>query len=338
MLKYFHIRNTLDDIIRQRKGEIKLGQRFRLLEHHSLESFKKIKNHKLRFALIGIPESIGILANHGAGGAEQAWQEFLVQLVNQQSNRFLEGSEVLCLGQVETRDLQQRAAELNPKDGQFFTKLRSYCQELDQRVMPVIEAVINAGLVPIVVGGGHNNAFPILKGASRGLGLANGMGCLNLDAHADFRPLEGRHSGNGFSYAFYQGFLQRYFVVGLNEQANSEAMLKNMDLEDRVGYQIYKPHSNPGVNEALQFLSGEGLPIGVEIDLDALAFMPASAFSVSGYTLDQAITFIRKVNQQVRPVYLHLAEGQVKDTERDAVLIGKTLCSLALEFIKTCPE
>jgi formiminoglutamase len=204
--------------------------------------------------------------------------------------------------------------------------------------MPVIEAVVKAGLVPIVVGGGHNNAFPILKGASRGLDLSEGMGCINLDAHADFRPLEGRHSGNGFSYAYYQGFLRRYFVVGLNEQANSEAMLKNMDLEEGVGYQFYKPHGNPGVNEALQFLTPDGLPIGLEIDLDALAFMPASAFAVSGYNLDQGRTFIRKINQQAKPVYLHLAEGQVKDTETDARSVGKTLCALVLEFIKTYPD
>ena len=338
MLEHFHIRNTLDDIIRQRKGEIKLGQRFRFLDHQGFETIKKNKNHNLRFALIGVPESIGILANHGVGGAEHAWQEFLFQIVNQQSNRFLEGSEVLCLGQVETRDLQQRASDLDAKDGQLFTKLRSYCQELDQRVVPVIEAVVKAGLIPIVIGGGHNNAFPILKGACRGLGLSDGMGCINLDAHADFRPLEGRHSGNGFSYAFYMGFLQRYFVVGLNEQANSEAMLKNMDLEDRVGYQFYKPHSNPGVNEAMQFLTREELPMGLEIDLDALAFMPASAYSVSGYDIDQARTFIRKVNQQSKPVYLHLAEGQVKDTVKDARLIGKILCTLVLEFIKTYPD
>lgn len=336
MLKHFHIRNTLDDIIRHRKGEVKLGERFRFLERHTLESIKRNKNSGLTFALIGIPESIGILANHGVSGAENSWQEFLFKIVNQQSNRFLEGSEILCLGQVETKDLQQRAFELNSKDGQFFTKLRSLCQELDQRVAPVIEAVVKAGLVPIVVGGGHNNVYPILKGVFQGMNLSRGIGCINLDAHADFRPLEGRHSGNGFSYAYYQGYLHRYFVTGLNQQANSEAMLKNMDLEEGVGYEFYQPGCSPDVSKALDFVNSvKGIPVGLEIDMDALAFMPASAYSVSGYDLDAARIFIRSINQQIKPAYLHLAEGQVTDPSKDASITGKTLTSLVLEFVKS---
>ncbi len=31
---------------------------------------------------------------------------------------------------------------------------------------------------------------------------------INLDAHSDFRPAEGRHSGNGFRYAEEDGYLQ----------------------------------------------------------------------------------------------------------------------------------
>ncbi len=339
MFDHFHVRNTLDDIIRYRKGEVKLGERFRFLENHGLSVLGKSKNAHLRFALIGIPESIGILANHGSGGAENSWQEFLFQIVNQQSNRFMEGSEILCLGQVETKDLQKRAYELNSKDGQFYTKLRSICQELDQRVIPVIEYVTRAGLVPVVIGGGHNNAFPIIKGVCQGLELASGMSCLNLDAHGDFRPLEGRHSGNGFSYAFYQNYLRQYYVLGLQEQSNSEAMLKNMDLEDRVSYQLFQPGEDPEILSAISFLkNSDETPIGLEVDLDALAGVPASAYAVNGYSIEQVINLIRNVNQQIKPAYLHLAEAQVRSSSDDARIVGKTLCTLVMEFIKSYPR
>jgi len=337
MLEKFHIRTTLDDIIRRRKGEVKLGERFRFLPANSAEGLAKAKKSGTRFALMGVPESIGILANSGTSGAESSWQEFLFQLANQQSNRFLDGSEILCLGQVETRDLQSRANELNPREDQYLTKLRSLCQELDQRVAPVIAAVIESGLVPVVIGGGHNNAFPIIQGVCQGTPLPDGMGCINLDAHADFRPLEGRHSGNGFSYAFYKGFLKRYHVSGINQQAISETMLKNIDLEDRVAYTFLQPGESPDVEKAIQFINQEKLlPTGLEIDLDALAMVPTSAYSVSGYTVDQARLFIRKVNQEIVPVYLHLAEGQATEG-RDARIVARVLAVLAMDFIKSYP-
>nr|WP_233167177.1 arginase family protein [Pedobacter sp. ASV2] len=33
-------------------------------------------------------------------------------------------------------------------------------------VFPIIEKIVAAGKVPIVIGGGHNNAYPIIKGSS----------------------------------------------------------------------------------------------------------------------------------------------------------------------------
>ena len=78
------------------------------------------------------------------------------------------------MGQVKTKDLQKRAFELAPDDHQYYTKLRSLCQELDQRVSPVIELLSKAGIVPIVIGGGHNNAFPILRGMAQGLASESG--------------------------------------------------------------------------------------------------------------------------------------------------------------------
>lgn len=337
MLEYFQIFASLDHIIKHRKGEIKLGEKFKFLALNTLESLKKHQMSGVKFALIGIPECIGIWANHGTGGAENSWEQFLIQFANQQSNRFFDGSNILCLGQVQTQDLLERAGELNPEDGQYYTKLRSLCQELDQRVAPTIEQVGKAGLIPVIIGGGHNNSYPILKGMTRGLGSLQGINCINLDAHADFRPLEGRHSGNGFSYAYYQGFLQRYYVIGLHENANSEAMLKNMDLEAGVAYDLYKPGQAPDVSDAIKFVQEVSGPVGLEIDLDAISFMPASAYTVSGYHLYQALELISGITKQLKPVYIHFSEGQIKDQSGDRQIVGKALSAMVLDFLKSYP-
>jgi formiminoglutamase len=44
-----------------------------------------------------------------------------------------------------------------------------------------------------VIGGGHNNSYPLIKGTAKGwhkagvIPLAQ-INCINLDAHADYRP------------------------------------------------------------------------------------------------------------------------------------------------------
>jgi len=331
---HLDIYTDLNSIINHRKGEVKLGERFKFLSKVDLGLLKFLKKRGVKFAILGIPESIGVLANHGLAGSENSWKQFIFQFANLQNNRFLDGSSILCLGQVQTKDLQIRAFELTPDHNQYYTKLRSLCQELDQRVSPVIELLSSAGIIPIVIGGGHNNAFPVLRGMAQGLASDEGINCLNLDAHADFRPLEGRHSGNGFSYAFYQKYLHRYYVLGLNEGVNSEAMLKNLDLEEGVGYELYRAGEKPDMSKAIKFLEGKG-PVGLEIDLDVINFMPTSAYSVSGFNLDQVRVIINNITPVLQPVYLHLTEGQINGQSREGQMVSKALATLVQDFIKS---
>ena len=50
------------------------------------------------------------------------------------------------------------------------------------------------------------------------------MDVVNLDPHADCRNVaEGRHSGNGFSTAFGEGLIRKYFLCGYHNRYNSQA-------------------------------------------------------------------------------------------------------------------
>ena len=74
--------------------------------------------------------------------------------------------------------------------------------DLSPLISKLVE-IVPSGKIPIIIGGGHNNAYGNIKG----LALAKGkpVNAINFDAHSDFRIMEGRHSGNGFSYAFEEG-------------------------------------------------------------------------------------------------------------------------------------
>ena len=102
-------------------------------------------------------------------------------------------------------------------------KLEAYrhaVNTIDDEVEQLIKMVTEAKKIPIVIGG---DIIPTrIKGAAKGWHKAGitplaQINCINLDAHADYRPMEGRHSGNAFRYAEEDGYLQKYCVVGLHE-------------------------------------------------------------------------------------------------------------------------
>src|SRR4051812_8314520 len=197
-----------------RRFETKLGERLQAISNASnLEA--SLITSTAKFVLVGIPEDIGVKANYGIGGTETVWKPFLDRFVNIQSNDFLEGDEILLLGHF---DFTEISSLIEGNAHSFEEKVDAYrhaVNEIDEAVEPLIKIICQSGKIPIVIGGGHNNAYPLLKGASKGLYKSEqiplaSLNCVNLDAYADLRPLEGRHSGNAFSYAEADGFLQKY--------------------------------------------------------------------------------------------------------------------------------
>lgn len=167
----------------KRIGETKIGEK--------IELSSSIKEAK--YVLIGIEENLGPQANGGFSGAENAFNAFLKRFLNMQSNRFLTGNELAMIGSI-----QQTTNFKN------IEAAKSAINELDLLVEKVLKPYILKGLIPIVIGGGHNNAYPIIKTVSEAANKA--IDVINLDPHADCRALEGRHSGNSFSYAKENSF------------------------------------------------------------------------------------------------------------------------------------
>src|SRR5690606_25211744 len=108
-----------------------------------------------------------------------------------------------------------------------------------KKVTTVVEHIVKAGKVPIIIGGGHNNSYGTIKGTS--FALQKPISVINFDAHSDFRRLEHRHSGNGFSYAYEEGFLNHYFVFGLQKQYNSQAVFDFLhNHKETLSYSLFE--------------------------------------------------------------------------------------------------
>ena len=327
----FFTHENLRSYLSLRKGEKRVGQ-YGFIVEEELDELEYFKNRGAQFCLLGVPECIGPLANSGKSGAEFGWPAFLKAFINVQSNRFLSGKEFVLLGQIKVDDLMDQALSLEKNSNYYLQKLHVLCESLDQRVEEAVLAITKAELIPIVIGGGHNNAYPIINAVSSQLKSLN---ILNIDAHADFRALEGRHSGNGFSYAFQKGNIYKYAVYGLHQNYNSENMLKSMDSEKNISYAFLEDiqYMDELFHNQIEFLKGVQ-PKGLEIDMDSIRNMPSSAISPSGFSLEQMRYFLRKATKALSPAYLHLAEA-APISEMDQLMVGKALSYLVTDFIKS---
>lgn len=307
ILKIYSERNIFP-FLRKRAGEIKLGEKVSFVK-----SIKKLYEHPSKFVLLGIPEDIGVRANYGNAGASKAWEAALSYFLNIQSNGMTNPSNLIILGEIDCDKQMEQANSINSDDGHFVEELGELVSQIDHKVSQVLYEIILAGKFPIVIGGGHNNSFGNLMGASKALNEK--INCINFDAHTDFRSLEHRHSGNGFSYAFEDGYLDKYFVFGLHRNYTSEGIFKSLEKNsESLSYSFFEDIAvknkitfSEAVKEAEHFCCHKNF--GIELDLDAIEMMGSSAISPSGFSLSEARKFVDYFSKLPQATYLHICEG-----------------------------
>lgn len=293
----------------QREGEQHVADTIRLPETNDLTScLEQAKKSGVTTVIIGIPEDIGPRANCGNGGANRGWQAFLEVLLKQQHNDTFDWRQCLLLGNVAVDDLLEQS-----KQSDSLAQLRTLCGILDKRVSQVLENIFEFDFDVIVIGGGHNNAYPLLSALSKRNNSQ--VTCTNLDPHADFRQIEGRHSGNPFRYAYQDKLLAHYHVFGLHEQKNNQSTMAGLQ-EAGFSYTSYQSlfikhditfeHAMEQV--AVQHAASH-LPSGVEVDVDAIKHAAASAYSVSGFALEDAARYVYRMASVKHNKYLHVCES-----------------------------
>lgn len=308
--------NEIQNLIKIRSNETKLGERVH------------IGNLEGKYIILGIPESVGVKANGGIGGTETLWNVFLSSFLNIQSTYKLEGSEISILGFL-SPSLRERG-------------LRGEVEEIDEAVSELISKIVAQNKIPIVIGGGHNNAYPILKGVS--LAKNQAINAINLDAHSDFRFMEGRHSGNGFRYAMAEGYLGNYAMVSLHENYNAQNIIDELLANPNIHFSFYedifireKLDFKEAVNQAINFTKNTFT--GIELDLDAIANTLSSAITPCGISTVQARQYLYQTAQNCSVSYLHIAEGATElENGLKNILTGKLVSYLVSDFLKAIIE
>jgi formiminoglutamase len=293
-----------------RQGETRVGN---VLQQASLQ--------KAKYILIGIEENAGPQANLGRPGSENAFSAFMRLFLNSQVHAQFPAENIAYLGKI-----KQLKAPIDQQEASCFV------EELDALLFQILQDHVAADQVPIVVGGGHNNALSLMKWAS----LKNPIGVVNIDAHADLRTTEKRHSGNSFSTAIEKGWLAKYGVFGLHEAYNNEFIREKLQ-DNTITYRYFEQYLQGPfqlAEDVMNFIAHQQTSIGIEIDMDAIANMPSSAQSPSGWRLDDIRALLYKIGHlKTKIAYLNLTEA-APQTEQEDLLVGKALTYLVRDFIQ----
>ena len=325
---------TLEKTTKLRNGEKKFHEVVQYLTH-SADLLDRINDPQIEFVLFGIKEDIGVQANHGRPGAKETWNSVLKTLLNIQSNEFTNASTVLILGHLDFAELYANHSLIDADKS--LKTYRKQVEIIDQSVNQLIYSIVKAGKTPIVIGGGHNNAYGIIKGCA--LALKTKINTINFDAHTDLRALEGRHSGNGFSYAIEEGFLERYFIFGLHENYISKKILKYINAsKSKIKFQSFedlivrkKTSLKRASKIAIKFLSES--KFGIEIDCDAIENIASSAQTPSGFSVNQTRQFVHFFGSHKKAIYLHICEASSVNDARENDQTGKLISYLITDFI-----
>ena len=344
----FYNKHDILSLTKVRRFETKLGERIHCAgDRPQLENL--LQHSPVKYVLIGIPEDIGVKANHGVGGTDSVWVPFLSSFLNIQSNDFVVGDELMLLGHFDFGDMKYLIEQNAHNYEERIDAYRHAVIAIDEEVEELVKQVTMAGKIPIVIGGGHNNSYPLIKGSAKGLHKAEKIplaqiNCINLAAHADFRPAEGRHSGNGFRYAEEDGYLQKYCVVGLHENylpQNVWLDIVNNPFLDFITYEDIFIHEKRNFTQAIAHATGftEDTYTGVELDLDCIENILSSSVSPSGILALHARQYITFAAIDSKVAYVHICEGATHLSDgRKNESTGKLISYLVSDFLKAHAE
>ncbi len=203
--------------------------------------------------------------------------------------------------------------------------------------------LLDAGVFPIVLGGGHDMAYGHFNGIKRfAKGEAKRVGIINFDAHFDLRPVEeNTNSGTPFSQIFAEnqdGNIDvSYFAVGIQRQANTKELFQiaeSPDIDYAVNFECESSNPEFGVLKAkLDAFIDKQDWVYITIDMDGFssAYAPGvSAPSPLGFTPYFVFKMLRAILSSKKVVSCDLAELN-PTLDRDSITAN--LAAKLVDFI-----
>ena len=331
MLQLFS-QEQINKFINKKEGEKKLGEYISVISNRENLAYE-IENCDCPFVILGIPEDIGIKVNGGIGGAHLSFFPAIEAFLNIHENQFISGKDILLLGFLDYLDTVETFTADDDEKGHYLVK------QIDKDVTEIVQLITSYNKTPIVIGGGQNSAYGILKGIS--LAKKETINAINLDVHTDLRKSEIRDSSNSFLFALEDGFLDRYFMFGLHENYTPQYIFEYIHDQINIEYNMFEEMAIYGtttfkseLQRAKNFISEKSF--GIEIDVDAIANFPSNISFPTGFSPEHVRRFIHTLGKLDNASYLHISEANpmTETSTNNKELIGKFISYLISDFIK----
>lgn len=182
-----------------------------------------------------------------------------------------------------------------------------------------ITRLLDQGIMPIGIGGGHDIAYAHFLGIdgylSKFAGPKPRLGILNFDAHFDLRPFpNGPTSGTPFRQVLADhSYYVEYMAVGIQRAANVPSLFEtaaNLNV-DCILHDACTPANIPSILHLLQsfFDRVDYLYITVDLDGFSSAYAPGvSAPSPVGFSPEFFFPILRKILATGKVISLDIAE------------------------------
>lgn len=179
-----------------------------------------------------------------------------------------------------------------------------------------ITRLLDAGKLPVVLGGGHETAFASYLGVAGSLAVREGLrvGVLNLDAHFDLRDEPVPSSGTPFLQMARAeaaaGRELKYAVVGISEPNNTRALFRTAE-DLGVDYLLDEDCSAEASRAFVAAFLAQVDALYLTIDLDVLPASVApgvSAPAAYGVPLPVISAVCRQVAASGKLLHLDVAE------------------------------
>ncbi len=206
-------------------------------------------------ALIGLPDDLGVSLNNGRPGAALG-------------PRAVRGA-LATYGVANPAGLAWPsvfdAGDVEPAAGLTEAALR----ETHERVSDAAQWIVQRGLFPIAIGGGHDLTFAFVRGVVRGLREVRGDEAvvsdgIYFDAHLDVRESVG--SGMPFRRLIEDGYAARLSAAGINPLVNDRQHTEWFAAHGGVVHGVEGLAA--GAESVLSAVAHGGAPLFVSLDMD----------------------------------------------------------------------
>lgn len=237
---------------------------------------------EIAVGIVGVPTDEGVKRNGGRVGAKDAPDAIRAEFYKR--TPFVIGK------------------EKSPSSVPVFDfgniKIGKTLEETHNRLSETVQTLVAAGIVPIVLGGGHDIAYPNFVGFSSG---KKNVGVINIDTHLDFRkPIPKRNSGTSFRQMLDHpsSALNAMNLVEVGIQSFANAADHYSELVER-GATVFSLRDvrNEGVTKTLDLAyelataSVDSLYVSFDMDVVHSADAPGvSAPLPTGFTAEEFLT------------------------------------------------